>query len=176
MKYTENYHLPQWDETDRIMRTDFNQMCADMETGLLKTARDASENTAAVSANAAQASQRAQATADKAVQDAARAQAKANAAYSPDQPPYVVGNYRGNGSGHTISLGFQPRFVIISGGTNAYFQILAGPETQCAGHLIFNSDGFTVKTVRREEISGAPLEVEPFLSYSGTTYNYIAFR
>ena len=26
MNYTEKYHLPQWEETDRIMRTDFNQM------------------------------------------------------------------------------------------------------------------------------------------------------
>ena len=34
MNYTENYHLPQWDETDRIMRTDFNQMCADIESGI----------------------------------------------------------------------------------------------------------------------------------------------
>ena len=33
MNYTENFHLPQWDETDRIMRTDFNQMCANMEIG-----------------------------------------------------------------------------------------------------------------------------------------------
>ena len=41
MNYTERYHLPQWEETDRIMRTDFNQMCADMEAGLEKTARDA---------------------------------------------------------------------------------------------------------------------------------------
>ena len=48
MNYTENYHLPQWEETDRIMRTDFNQMCADMEAGLEKTARDAAEDMAAV--------------------------------------------------------------------------------------------------------------------------------
>lgn len=34
MNYTENYHLPQWDEDDRILRTDFNQMCENMETGL----------------------------------------------------------------------------------------------------------------------------------------------
>lgn len=34
MNYTENYHLPQWEETDRIMRVDFNQMCADIESGL----------------------------------------------------------------------------------------------------------------------------------------------
>ena len=34
MNYTENYHLPQWDETDRILRKDFNQMCANIESGL----------------------------------------------------------------------------------------------------------------------------------------------
>lgn len=34
MNYTEKHHLPQWEETDRIMRTDFNQMCADIEEGL----------------------------------------------------------------------------------------------------------------------------------------------
>ena len=27
MEYTKNYHLPQWAEEDRVMRTDFNTMC-----------------------------------------------------------------------------------------------------------------------------------------------------
>ncbi|MDE6900132.1 MAG: hypothetical protein K2P15_03550 [Oscillospiraceae bacterium] len=175
MNYTKNYHLPQWDETDRIMRTDFNQMCADMENGLLKTARDAAEAVTAA-ADAAKASQKAQATADKAVQDAAKAQAKADAAYSPNQPPYVVGSYRGNGSTLTISVGFQPRFLAVSGGNSPYFQVLAGPETKCADHLTFTSSGFTVKAVRQEDIPGAPVELEPYLCRSGTTYNYIAFR
>ena len=53
MNYTKNYHLPQWDENDRVMRTDFNQMCADMENGLLKTARDAAEAVTAAAADAA---------------------------------------------------------------------------------------------------------------------------
>lgn len=43
MEYTKNYHLPQWAETDRIMRTDFNQMCANIETGLTQTAADGSK-------------------------------------------------------------------------------------------------------------------------------------
>ena len=34
MNYTKNYHLPQWEETDRVMRTDFNQMCADIDQGV----------------------------------------------------------------------------------------------------------------------------------------------
>ena len=41
MNYTDKYHLPQWEETDRIMRADFNQMCADMEAGLEKNAQAA---------------------------------------------------------------------------------------------------------------------------------------
>ena len=36
MNYTEKYHLPQWEESDRIMRTDFNQMCADLEAGIAR--------------------------------------------------------------------------------------------------------------------------------------------
>lgn len=34
MNYTINYHLPQWEESDRVLMTDFNQMCRDMEAGL----------------------------------------------------------------------------------------------------------------------------------------------
>ena len=43
MNYTEKYHLPQWEESDRVMRTDFNQMCADMEAGLCANAQGVSE-------------------------------------------------------------------------------------------------------------------------------------
>lgn len=43
MNYTEKYHLPQWEEADRVMRTDFNQMCADMESGLLRNAQAAEQ-------------------------------------------------------------------------------------------------------------------------------------
>jgi len=42
MEYTTNYHLPQWVETDRIQMKDFNQMCADIESGL-----DSANSTAA---------------------------------------------------------------------------------------------------------------------------------
>ena len=34
MNYTENYHLPQWEETDRVLRTDFNNAMDSIETGL----------------------------------------------------------------------------------------------------------------------------------------------
>ena len=34
MNYTEKYHLPQWEETDRIMRSDFNEAMAGIEGGI----------------------------------------------------------------------------------------------------------------------------------------------
>lgn len=39
MEYTENYHLPQWEETDRIMRTDFNEAMENIENGLTDAAK-----------------------------------------------------------------------------------------------------------------------------------------
>ena len=38
MNYTEKYHLPQWEENDRIMRTDFNEAMAIIEGGMADTA------------------------------------------------------------------------------------------------------------------------------------------
>ena len=36
MNYTENYQLPQWEKSDRIMMEDFNDMAGKMEAGLTK--------------------------------------------------------------------------------------------------------------------------------------------
>ena len=35
MQYTTKYHLPQWEEDDRIMRTDFNEAMATIESSLI---------------------------------------------------------------------------------------------------------------------------------------------
>ena len=34
MNYTENYQLPQWEEADRLLRTDFNDAMTKVDTGL----------------------------------------------------------------------------------------------------------------------------------------------
>ena len=34
MNYTEKYHLPQWEEADRVMRTDFNNAMSALDEGL----------------------------------------------------------------------------------------------------------------------------------------------
>lgn len=70
MKYTKNYHLPQWVKEDRIMMEDFNQMCADMEAGLVRNKSSADAGVAqakAAAASAAQAAQAAAGTANAAV-------------------------------------------------------------------------------------------------------------
>ena len=95
-EYTTNYHLPQWVETDRIMMEDFTTPCP---------TRPGDQNR--------------QDTADTAESKADAAQTTANAvadAYTPDNKPYVIGTYTGNGYGtQEITLGFSPSITIISG-------------------------------------------------------------
>ena len=193
MNYTKNYHLPQWVKEDRIMMNDFNQMCADMEaglnknaqelktglnkaaqdlkTGLDKTAQDAAAATAAVSTAVSAAAQQAQDTADAAL-------AKANAAYAPDQPPYKIGSYKGNGEELTIELGFQARFLIIAIGGNSDSYFITGNTTWHPKCFQFTSTGFTVRKNDKVDTGtvASPYEQPPYLVSNGQTYTYIAFR
>ena len=159
MNYTKNYHLPQWVETDRIMMEDFNDAMSDIDQGI-KTAQD---------------------TADTAESKADAAQTTANSvadAYTPDNQPYVAGTYVGTGTDTTVTLGFRPKFVVISGmqpGTQSnstsdwdrYFALCDG--NVLSGRVMFTDTGF----VARREISGA---FYPVLHVEGRTYCYIAFR
>ena len=160
MNYTTNYHLPQWAETDRIMMEDFNQMCSDIDEGI-KTAQD---------------------TADTAESKADAAQSSANAvadAYTPGNQPYVVGSYTGTGADMTITLGFRPKFVIISGmGTDVmlnqsdewttYFGLCDG--TVLSNRLAFTDTGFLVRARH------AAYDYFPDFTDTGRVYGYIAFR
>lgn len=167
MNYTKNYHLPQWDETDRIMRTDFNQMCADMENGLLKTARDAAEAVSGAStgaASAAEAARRAQSSADSAME-------KASAAFAVDNRPYVWGSFTGTGREHEISLGFRPHFMIIwSSGIkdtsmgNSFLSITQGTSNE--RFLTITENGFLL----RDNTANAGINM------SGALFYYVAFR
>ena len=184
MNYTEKYHLPQWKETDRILMKDFNQMCADMEAGLSKTAADASAETARAQADAASALEavraaaaRAQKSAENAQAAAAAAQAAADAAFRPDYMPFVIGSYTGSGmtSGSTkVTLGFRPRFVIISSQTLSNAEevrhvFITGDRPQMNEPITIDDDGFTVY---------APSNMNsPFPLLNDTkSYYYIAFR
>ena len=160
MNYTTNYHLPQWAETDRIMMEDFNQMCSDIDEGI-KTAQD---------------------TADTAESKADAAQTTANSvadAYTPGNQPYVVGSYTGTGADMTITLGFRPKFLILSGmestiTTNStstwdrYFGLCDGSILSL--RVAFSDTGFTVYA------RGGSRQNFPDFTDSGRTYCYIAFR
>ena len=183
MNYTDKYHLPQWDETDRIMRADFNRMCADMEAGLLKTARDAAEDTAQTSASAAADAAKAaadaakaQTTADKAVADAAAAQAKANAAYCPTNMPYVIGTYTGTNAEQTVTVGFQPSFLITSCplSRDAHMYTLAAGKGINSERLQFTATGF--KLFKDGVDGGTHIVHPPQINSAGKKYVYIAFR
>ena len=160
MNYTTNYHLPQWVETDRIMMEDFNEAMTALDEGI-KTAQD---------------------TADTAESKADAAQSSANAvadAYTPGNQPYVVGSYTGTGADMTITLGFRPKFLILSGmestiTTNStstwdrYFGLCDGSILSL--RVAFSDTGFTVYA------RGGSRQNFPDFTDSGRTYCYIAFR
>ena len=157
MNYTENYHLPQWEETDRIMRTDFNQMCADMEEGMNENATAARR--ALEAANAAHnLASTAQNTADTAL----------------DTKPYITGSYTGKMPEQKITLGFRPSALIIG---RMYDPSLEASDSiaECALFL----DGVSGSTVRFD-YDGFSVQAYstayPAVNWAGKTFRYIAFR
>ena len=167
MNYTNNYHLPQWVESDRILMEDFNDAMAGIDQGIqgAKAAADTAES----KADAAQAAAEiAQSSAD-AVADA----------YTPGNQPYAVGSYTGTGDSVTITLGFKPSFLIISGMISStlyadvedwanFFALCNG--TVLSKRVVFTSTGFTAKA------QGPGADYYPDLTDEGRTYCYIAFR
>ena len=151
MNYTEKYHLPQWEETDRIMHTDFNSAMAALEDGLDSHSQRIEQVRG----------------------EAAKAQETA------DMLPYVVGTYVGDGEIQHIALGFRPAYLIVSGMVetyttqhtnefNRYFAMSAG--NIMVHRLEFNDDGFTVYP------DSSPYFFYPHLNLKDRRYDYIAFR
>lgn len=171
MNYTTNYHLPQWVESDRILMEDFNAAMSSIDGGI-----KGAQNAAAEAQGAAEI---AQSTAEAAQSSADAAQSTADNAYCPENKPYVVGSYTGTGEQLTITLGFRPKFVVISGmkagaGVNSTiewdrnFGLCDG--TVLSERLAFTDTGFIVRP------QGFPYSYYPDFSESGRTYCYIAFR
>ena len=167
MNYTNNYHLPQWVETDRIQMEDFNDAMAAMDQGMAE-AKVAAEAAQEAAGTAQAAAEIAQSSAD-AVADA----------YTPGNQPYVVGSYTGTGADMTITLGFRPKFLILSGmesssATNStlawdrYFGLCDG--TVLSNRLAFTDTGFLVRARH------AAYGYFPDFTDTGRVYGYIAFR
>ena len=181
MNYTENYHLPQWEKTDRVLMEDFNRMCADMESGLDKTARDAAAATAAAKSANAAAAARAQTTADTALSKADAARKVADAAYCPSSPSYVVGSYVGPGYNKrlTVELGFRPKFVIITGQEideqNKVNYAAIAADGALPVSVLFLDNGFQVLGANYSVGTGTQ-ERSIHIYDANKTFHYIAFR
>lgn len=150
MNYTEKYHLPQWEESDRVMRTDFNQAMAGIESGLIQ--REAKETQ--LSDQIAAVNQKAEAK------------------------PYVAGSYVGAGTFLDIEVGFRPSLVIVSGqweqetpGNASIVAIQVGINdgSLMPHRMEFTATGFRVYS--SENGYGYPA-----LNETGFPYCYIAFR
>ena len=102
------------------------------------------------------------------------AQETAEAAQSAaEQRPYVIGSYTGNGGTQSITLGFQPSFVIITAQPansrdTAFIAISGGSEA--ASTLSFTETGFNVM------VTPTPYETYPLTNQTGTFYHYLALR
>ena len=102
------------------------------------------------------------------------AQETAEAAQSAaEQRPYVIGSYTGNGGTQSITLGFQPSFVIITAQPansrdTAFIAVSGGSEA--ASTLSFTETGFTVM------VTPTSYETYPLTNQNGTFYHYLALR
>lgn len=87
--HTQNYNLCQWEASDKVQRTDFNE-------DNLKT--DAALAAISQVANGAK----------------TQVQSLSNIAYTTSRTPFVVGSYSGTSvDGRIIELGFRPKFVFV---------------------------------------------------------------
>ena len=164
MNYTENFHLPQWASSDRILMNDFNAMCANIDAGLAANAQAAASN-----AKAAEAARSA----------AAAAQSKASTAFDRAVlPRFHAGYYTGNGSTLEIVYGYRPIFVIIYG-ANSTTEL-----DEAQNHMQYFFMGGGEKVLYQFEITDQGFNIYndssrtryPILNEKGRRYEYIIFR
>lgn len=148
MNYTQNYHLPQWEKTDRIVMEDFNQMCAGIDSGIreAKTAADTAQ--------------------------AAAEEAKSTAKTALSNKNYVTGTYNGSVSSQEIHLGFKPSAVIIcraqAGTADVSSAGICSLHVEDGSFIRFKDYGFV--------LSAQTLNDRPTVNWQRFHYAYIAFR
>ena len=132
MEYTENYQLPRWVESDRILMEDFNQAMAAIDTGI-KAAQDTADKGTAAAETAQDTADRAEGKADAANTTLAALTAGLGTGGSNCRIQW--GSYQGSGtygSGNptVIACAFKPVAVFLQYETTTnlslgqYFHIL----------------------------------------------------
>lgn len=157
MNYTRKHHLPQWEETDRIMMNDFNAAMAGIETGIESVRTEASQ----VATELTKKVTAAQKTADTARTEAA-------------QKPYVVGSYVGVAyREQEFKIGFSPSVVIgfanqgFTSSTDVIGRVFAGGRLVSSDAITITTTGFRI---------AADTGKHPRVNVNGVQYEYIAFR
>ena len=138
--YTQNYGLHQWEPGDDFLRSDFNQDFAKIDAAVKEVETVAERKKA-----------------DKSELAALRSQVD-------EKTSLVIGQYTGNGTALTVTLGFRPAAVFIP----IYQRYMAATFRGQAPQLVtLTDDGFTVQL-------GNDTIVTP--NQSGSIYTYLAFR
>ena len=136
--YTSSYQLHQWVPEDDFLRTDFNTDFQKIDAAL---ARKAEKSTVT------------------SLQTQVAGKADASTV-----PRVAAGSYTGNGTTKSISLGFQPRVVIIPVGDYANAVLLSGRASK-AGAI--TSSGFTAALDGTSVYS---------TNQNGKSYSYFALK
>ena len=92
-------------------------------------------------------------------------------AYSPDNLPYVIGSYNGNGGTQDINLGFQPRFLFIT-------SQIASSSKDCI-YLAMTGGNDYSSTVTLKDFGFSVMHGSmqyPYVNVSGRIYRYMAIR
>ena len=114
MDYTANYQLPQWEDSDRILRTDFNSAYQKLDAALDGIQAEVDSNDAANTA--------------------------AHAAFGNCQlyaTSYVGTGGYGSGSPSSLAFPQQPLLVLVTGGTETFWGVTAAKKAMMLqrGHL-----------------------------------------
>ena len=165
MNYTENYQLPQWEESDRVLMADFNAAMSNIENALAGKpgASDLAEVTAAVGSLSEELNQ-----------------------LAAGIPKMMTGSYTGNGSAglRKISTPYRPIFLILfnqdpKAGQYTYICALGTSQIQCA---LASSTASCVCTDLFSledsgfQIRGDRLGQDYGFNRYGVSYQYIAIR
>ena len=138
--YTTNYQLHQWEPGDNFLRTDFNADFAKIDAAIKGV--EPAANTAL----------------------AGKADGPATQAALAAKAELVTGSYVGEGGTKYITLGFQPRLVIVPISNDYEVVGITGGDNPEIG---VNSTGFEV-------FGGGSLTMSP--NQEGETYVYAALR
>lgn len=157
MKYTQNYHLPQWEKADRILMEDFNAQSAKLEAALT-----AQGEALAGKADAAQVSGTL----------AAHTAALAGKAEAASVTAVLWGSYTGNGAAsRTITLAKSPFAVLVKKPDNE----------SCYNHTneVTHTPAFAVRGVTGNVLNvttnGFTVTSHGLVNQTNQTYIYIAF-